>query len=251
MFAMGLLFAGRRARRASFIRWACCIGIIPALMVAPWIVRNYSVFRAFIPVRDNFGMELAVSYNDCAVFGIRLGEQTGCTQRQHPNGSLDQAQQVLRMGEANYNRFRLHQAFQWIADHPQRSLGLWVQRVIAFWFPSDAGRPLDEVVKPGKRVQHAVIYVLTLLSLPGIAALARRNRFSAALFGIWLLLYPAVYYVIQYEDRYRMPILWMTFLLGAFGGMSLLEHMLRKILFVSDDSALLPGPRAPGTHDAC
>lgn len=120
----------------------------------------------------------------------------------------------------------------------------------SIWFPSDAGRPLDEVVKPGKRVQHAIIYMLTLLSLPGIAAPARRNRFSAALFGIWRLLDPAVYYVIQYEDRYRMPILWMTFLLGAFGGMSLLEYMLRKIPFVSDDSALLPGPRAPGTHDA-
>ena len=33
---------------------------------------------------------------------------------------------------------------------------------------------------------------------------------------ISLGLFPLVYYAVQYEYRYRYPILWMTFLLGAF-----------------------------------
>ena len=32
---------------------------------------------------------------------------------------------------------------------------------------------------------------------------------------IWLAFFPLIYYVVQYEDRYRYPIMWITFLLGA------------------------------------
>lgn len=241
MFAGSLLLAARQPTRSAFFRTALCIGIVPVLMSLPWIARNYAVFGSFIPVRDNFGLELAVSYNDCAAFGIRQGEQAGCTQRQHPNVSMDEALQVVRMGEAGYNRMRLRQALGWIGANPGRALKLCSQRAFGFWFPSDTGRPLDELLKPGRRAQYALIYGLTLLSLWGLVELARRNRLSAALFGIWLVLFPPVYYVIQFEDRYRMPVLWMTFLLGAFAVTSLSARMIRA---VSGSETGRPFPRA-------
>jgi hypothetical protein len=216
-FATGILFAARCSTGAySLARRILLIGSIAVFVATPWSVRNYFLFHALVPVRDDLGVELAVSYNDCAVVGIRLSERVGCFQTQHPNINLHQSQQVLRMGEVNYNRFRLNQAIAWISAHPRRSLMLCAERFSAFWFPSDAARPLDELLKPGNRLQAAVIYTMTILSFFGLLELAMRDRFSAWCFGVWLVLYPPVYYIVQYESRYRTPILWMSFLLGAF-----------------------------------
>lgn len=235
MFACGVLLVAKWSPRTHLLRRIFLIAIIPSFIVTPWLVRNYLVFHTLIPVRDNFGLELAVSFNDCAVFGLRLGEEVGCAQRQHPNVNIKQAEQVLQMGEANYSRLRLGQAIGWISAHPRRSLILFAERVYAFWFPSDTGRPLNEILRPGSRVSHAVIYTLTLLSLLGITQLALRDRFSASVFGIWLVIYPAVYYLIQYIYRYRMPTLWMSFLLGSLPSTWLLGKLSRSALYGERD----------------
>ena len=46
--------------------------VVCAVTVAPWVYRNYRRFSAFVPVRDNFGIELAVGNNprsDGTTFG--------------------------------------------------------------------------------------------------------------------------------------------------------------------------------------
>lgn len=59
-------------RRASFLKkFLLPLVFLPALIVVPWTIRNYRVFHTFVPVRDDFGLELSVSNNDCAQFGIQ------------------------------------------------------------------------------------------------------------------------------------------------------------------------------------
>jgi hypothetical protein len=178
-------------------------------------VRNYFVFGRLIFVRDNLGLELSISNNDCAPLSFEKNLEL-CFAKFHPNVSTAEATRVLKLGEPQYNDVRLHEAIDWIRSHPSKFVTLSTQRFFAFWMPSDVANPLHDLVNPGQRKMRGTIYLLTLLSVLGLAILYSQNRNGFVLCALWLGLYPPVYYFIQYIDRYRYPIMWVTFLLGAF-----------------------------------
>jgi hypothetical protein len=192
----------------------CAILLIPAVIIVPWTARNYSVFRRFIFVRDNLGLELAVSNNDCAPVSLNKSRELGCFTKSHPNESAAEAIRLLELGEPRYNDARFHEALAWIRSHPARFATLSAQRFFAFWMPSDVANPFQDLVHPGRKTRGTV-YLLTLLSVLGLPILYCQNRKGFVVCALWLCLYPPVYYVIQYIDRYRYPIMWVTFLLGA------------------------------------
>jgi hypothetical protein len=200
-------------RKSAFLRESFLpLVLLPALIVSPWLIRNYLVFHHLM-IRDNFGLELSISNNDCAQFSLRRNMDSGCSNKMHPEGSLNQARKVLELGEVRYNGLRLKEALQWIEGHPERFASLTGMRFIAFWFPTESGT--IHYAGTGRRLERVVIYLMTLLSFYGLVILYRRDIKSAAICVSCLALYPLVYYVIQYIDRYRCPILWLTFLLGA------------------------------------
>ena len=90
--------------------------------------------------------------------------------------------------------------------------------MVAFWFPNEGGDPIAEVftrrVEP--RIQRLLVYGTTIFSVVGLCLLAARDTQSAMILGLWLGIYPLIYFVVQYEDRYRYPIMWITFLLAAY-----------------------------------
>jgi hypothetical protein len=77
---------------------------------------------------------------------------------------------------------------------------------------------------PGRRLERAAVNVMTLLSVLGLFILYRRDSLSALVFLIILGLYPLIYYFIQYDCRYRYPILWVTFLLGSLPIAAFAQH---------------------------
>ena len=186
--------------------------LLPVVIIAPWTIRNYLVFHSFTLIRDNFGLELSVSNNDCARFGIRRSWETGCFNTVHPNKSVIEARRVLDLGEVKYNAVRLHEALRWISSHPARFFKLSTMRFIAFWMPMEAFTIHDA---SGRRFERVIIYLMTLLSVPGLVILCRRDIKSAAVLISCLSAFPIVYYIVQFEAQYRDPIMWATFLLGA------------------------------------
>ena len=66
---------------------------------------------------------------------------------------------------------------------------------------------------------------MTFLSVIGLGMMAYRNPENATILAIWLCLYPIIYYLVQFEDRYRYPIMWVTFLLGAVPISFVLERL--------------------------
>ena len=200
--------------KASIFRaHAAALVLLPALIVSPWIVRNYLVFHKVIFIRDNLGLELAVSNNDCAAFSLRANLDSGCFQKFHPNGGVAEASKVLALGEARYNEVRLHEAALWIAGNPGRFLSLCAQRFQAFWVPHEG--ETVATLPPGRKRERLCVYLMTFLSIIGLCLAARRDPASAAVCAIWLAVFPVVYYLVQYEDRYRYPIMWVTLLLGV------------------------------------
>ena len=215
VFLCWLFWLGLSRKASLFRAPAVALIILPTMMVSPWIVRNYLVFDRIILVRDNLGLELSVSNNDCAAFGVRVQIDSGCFQKVHPNGNMVEAAKVLAMGEARYNELRLHEAGHWITGNSHRFMSLCIQRLVAFWLPHDSENLSREIFQPGRRAERYSIYLMTFLSIVGLWVTARRDVKSATVCSIWLWVYPTIYYFVQFEDRYRYPIMWVTFLLGA------------------------------------
>lgn len=201
---------------------------LPIAICAPWMIRNFMVLGT-PAIRDNLGLELYISFNDCAPYGVRESERQLCSTALHPNDNLAEAAEVRRLGEYKYNRHRLHRALQWIAAHPLRSASLAGQRLWFFWFPSDYG--WRGYVDQRKRIW--ALHAMTLASIAGLILAFRRTPAAAYVFTLWLAAFPIIYYLVQFEARYRYPILWITWLLAAYAaspvivrGLRLFPHLL-------------------------
>ncbi len=204
-----LRIVSRRSwRQLSFL------AMVPVLVVLPWLLRNYRVFHRPVFLRDNLGLELAVSNNPCATFSMDLNrQQTACFTTNHPNESYEEALRVRTLGEPTYNEIRLHEAISWISNNRGQFLLLTAQRFVAFWFPNSNGNPL----KQGQLSRTEwMTYLFTLFSVPGLLLLWRSRNRAAFVLSMWLSLYPLMYYLTQFSPRYRDPILWATLLPGSY-----------------------------------
>jgi hypothetical protein len=208
-------------------RWA--VLLIPIAMLMPWTVRNYVVFHRVIPFRTALGLALAVSDNDCAQVGVRQSERTGCFGKQSPNHSFEEAQKAQTLGEAQYNTEKLHEAYRWIAANPRRFISLTLQRIYAFWFPFETDSPLQQFTIQGQRRERLTIYVMTILSILGLPLLIKSNRAVFSVLVSWLFIFPLIYYVALFEDRYRYPILWVTLVSGSYPLCLVLRSLLRAL----------------------
>jgi hypothetical protein len=188
------------------------LGLCPIALCAPWAVRNFMVLDGAFGIRDNLGIELYVSYNDCAPYGVRESERRFCSPSLHPNASAAEAGEVRRLGEYPYNRDRFHRAGAWIIAHPSRTASLILQRIWFFWFPSDSG--WGGYLSQRKRVLAS--HAMTLASLAGFVLWFRRSPRTLGVMALWLSVFPLIYYVLQFESRYRYPILWITWVLAAY-----------------------------------
>jgi hypothetical protein len=154
-----------------------------------------------------------VSNNDCAEFGIRKNITSGCFDSVHPNHNVSEARKVLALGEPKYNELRLGDALHWIGRHPRAFAKLSAQRFVAFWMPSET--ETIHYAGSGRRLERVAIYLMTLLSGAGLVILYREDLRSAAILISCLTVFPLAYYIVPFEYRYRYPIMWVTFLLGA------------------------------------
>jgi hypothetical protein len=174
-----------------------------ALVVLPWMVRNYNQLGAVFWIRDNFGLELHVSNNPrarpLAVDNLRPGSD-------HPYDSKVEAARLKSMGEVEYYRDRGAKAMTWIHANPKRFGEITAARMWYFWFPKLKRWP-----------QTLFAGVTTLMSVLGLWT-ARRNRLTVAwrLLGTVWLIYPLPYYLVQADSRYRYPIYSFGIVLACF-----------------------------------
>jgi hypothetical protein len=172
----------------------CASAAVAILCVSPWIIRNAVVFHAPVFLRDDFGLQLYISNNDLArpEQAARLG---------HPSQNPSVAADLIRFGEPAYFDSLRSNAVQWIRDHPGQFLRLTGGRIRLWWTSSWFAA------------------VLNLLALSGIW-LARRERIGKAAAAA-ILLFPAPYYLVQFEARYTYPVLWASALMAGYAAVRL------------------------------
>ena len=172
--------------------------------ISPWLVRNYRTFGKFIFIRDNFGAEL------------RLGNGNGADgtwmQYLHPTQDVYGMRQYTAMGELAYIAMRKQQALDYIRADYGRFAGLCIKRFIYYW----AGPPRLSQVWWLAQVKNSLFLASSILMFWGLARALRQRRPGAWLLLWLILLYPAVYYVVFPNQRYRHPIEPEMAVLGVF-----------------------------------
>jgi hypothetical protein len=186
-------------------RYVAAVVAMVAACNVPWIVRNYRAFGAPV-LRTNFVYTLRSSNSDCDRSSLYETSLVQCYQRTHPAGDADEARLMTELGEVRFDRLRASEAFQWIREHPARFRELTLQRFVEFWFTD-----------PGIAARAAyAMWLVTLLSIPGIVMMAvRREPVTWYILAVWLL-YPLMFYVVVSCDRYRYPMLWASLLPAGY-----------------------------------
>ncbi|MBZ5727809.1 MAG: hypothetical protein LAP87_22795 [Acidobacteriia bacterium] len=173
-----------------------------ALVCLPWTLRNQRQLGGLFLVRDNLGIELYSSNADCAQARGDANKESGCHALMQANFNVREAALLRDMGEVPYNRSRLAIAIAWIRGHPARFRELTRRRFKEFWFPT-----------PGEAPWYAYsMRTITALSLAGLFFMVRARNKAALGIVLVLAFYPVVYYFVQAEIRFRVPILWMSLL---------------------------------------
>ena len=187
---------------------------IALLTLTPWLARNYLVFHRFIPIRDNFPLELYLGNHP-----MQPGENRYVV---HVCGNDAEAARLRLMGEPAYMDMKGRETFAYIAHGPgdfaKRVLGrvfdiwggtrIWVDMDVN---PSTKGT-LINTLSLGK---HILFVAFSGLGLWGLF-LAFDRKISGAELLLFMVLFPPLpYYFTHAENKYRHPIEPMLMLLVA------------------------------------
>lgn len=200
---------------ARFARWrvkgllAVTAGAAVAFAVAvlPYTLRNHHAFGQWFFMRDNFGIELAMSNGPTARATKDENSRVGGTLSQHPFSARPSAAALRELGEVEYNHQLRSAAITWMVENPLAALKLVGARLVYMVLPHGT-----------RWYQSVIASAVSLLSISGGVLLWRSHykfgiRCLAAAIGGYLL----VYLLVEHDIRYMYPALVLESLIaGAF-----------------------------------
>jgi hypothetical protein len=177
-----------------------------AAAILPYTLRNHHVFGAWFFMRDNFGLELAMSNgpNARATMDENI-EARGGSFRHHPFISRAAAAEMRDLGEVEYNRRLETAAVTWIRANPVAFLKLVIQRA-------------GYMVLPHAKhwYQRVIAGVISLMAIAGSVLLwSSRYRFGIRCLSAAILGYLLIYLLIEHNMRYIYPALFLESLIAA------------------------------------
>ena len=172
----------------------------------PWTVRNYFVFHQFVPLRDNFSLELWI--------GNRDGATTEFTPEIHPAFSRSEIEEYQRLGELAYMAQKRDIALKFIREKPSVFVRNTLERIATYWTFN----------------LHGLWLLVPVLSAAGLAGMWRLFRASHPLtwmIFIPLLVYPLPYYVTHPDLRYLHPVQPLLVILAAYAATNFSHRRLK------------------------
>jgi hypothetical protein len=177
-----------------------------ALTLLPWVLRNERAMHAFIPTRDNFGVELYQSslfYHDIYEWGQAVPLDT-----RNPDYKL-----YASMGEVAYSHMRGEQGKANLRARPGTFLKLTAERVEGFWI--GIAHPADKH-PVGEWLRLVNYCFLSAAGLMGLGLMLRRRVPGAWLFAAVFGLVPLAYYVVTVQARFRHPMEPLMVVVGVY-----------------------------------
>ena len=194
--ACGLWILLGASNKSAAIARAALACVLFFAVIAPWMYRNWTTFRAFIPMRSNLGIELW-DWNRDGANAIALGAPV------QPSPQDPLFVPYAQMGEIAYSKYRGAQAKAWIRHHPEEFALLSLKRFYFFWV--SVPHPLDKKpwVEYGRELNYCFLSITGWL---GLALSLKRRVPAAVLFLTAFLLVPLPYYFVSVAARFRHPL---------------------------------------------
>ena len=176
-----------RRRGRAWLRPAGMLLAGVVIVLAPWVVRNYSAF-GHVLLRSNFGLELEQGNSPGATVAMRALQH-------YPAYSEAEFARYRALGEYRYMAAKQEEAMAYIRRDPGAFAHTTGLRVVFFWLLE---APVWMFNFP------RVVYALTsLVAWCGLVAAVARRHPAAAPILIVALIFPLVYYVTHPEARFR------------------------------------------------
>lgn len=187
--------------RANIIGAGIALALV-AMAVVPWTIRNERVLGAFVPLRSNAGLELALANNPAMANSAdparTLEERLRAI---HPTASPAARRAVIRVGEVAYARQRGDEAKAWISAHPAAAAGLWLRHVRQMLLPEQwMSDPRGTTFGTFKANFVQIIGVVGLLGL--VTLLLGRREAGAGYLAIMVVLTTVLLAPFQPVTRY-------------------------------------------------
>jgi 4-amino-4-deoxy-L-arabinose transferase-like glycosyltransferase len=186
------------------LRRALAVGLVMALVMSPWIVRNARVFHAFIPGVSTGGLALWLGS------GAYDGRTIGGLDSPLVPDSLRSA--LLPMSEVERNRWGSAEALRVIASHPARYAWLSLRKCFQLWLnlgydarPSRASLAIATL--------NLWLWGLAVIGLARGGADAWGARFIAWLAAFWTV----VHVPFSTQVRYSYPFVALLVIFSAAG----------------------------------
>lgn len=215
--ALAILFEffTRAQIRRDVFGAGCVMAVLAALVVAPWVYRNYRVLGGFVPLRSNLGLELLIGNNpesNGQTFNTAWTDANNFLARTHPVSDLHQRTHLKEVGELAFMREKGQEARAWIAANPGAFAHLTLERLRLYWLPPES---LWDAGSPGRWLKPWVFGGLSVAGFLGLAGLFR-NRHPYRWLFLALLLGPSLIYVLTHVNpRYRYFTFWVSALLAC------------------------------------
>jgi 4-amino-4-deoxy-L-arabinose transferase-like glycosyltransferase len=182
-------------RPQQFFGATFCV-LTAALVVSPWLVRNYQVFGKFLFIRDNLPLEMYEANND---------QSAGLwTRNEHPGNNPEAMRKFQQLGELGFMAEKRQEVRQFIREHPGRFLRFTIERAVYFWIA-----PPQATIVAGYDLmisRHTNFLLAAVLAFAGLWLTIRNRKRGAFLIACFLLIYPLPYYLVMPFVRYKHPI---------------------------------------------
>jgi hypothetical protein len=188
--------AKRRSPLAPILLKATVAGTLFFACLAPWMVRNWHVFQAIVPIRGNFGAELNASVQE-GHDGFSWGPTIPICEQ------CPEYISYKKMGERAYVQQQSELAAQHIRTHKLRFLQLALKRFYFFWV--SVPHPIEFGVwnEAFRVLNYSFVSLAAVLGL----TLALKRRIPAAILFAWAFaLLPLTYYFVTVQARFRSPL---------------------------------------------
>ena len=172
-------------------------GLMFALVLAPWTIRNAVVFGKFIPVKSNAAYELyqTLRYSDNGVVTPEVLDH-------HPGRNGVEGQEYIELGESRYLSRKSEQAKELLVNDPVRYLRQCGCRLWTMFVWED-----DFYHEPDWPIPHwfcRLAYPLPLFGLLLILAKRQWRRDPVAIVAVLAIIGLAIPYVlVSYYERYE------------------------------------------------
>ena len=208
-------FLTQRGARIRVVAAGAALALLAAVVISPWIYRNYRVLGGFVPLRSNFGLELLIGNNpesNGQTFNTDWTDANNFLARTHPVSNLRERAHLREVGELAYMREKEQTAREWIVHNPTAFARLTLERVRLYWLPPEL---LWDAGSPGRRLKPWVFAGLSVAGFLGLVGLFRDRHPYRWLF-LALLLGPSLVYVVTHVNpRYRYFTFWASALLAC------------------------------------